>query len=238
MQSGFLVLDDLRISVEVGGATARRAKLTVESDGKLHLLVGAGVDEQEVQKFLESKRKWIYTRLSEKEDLLRTSVDRELVDGEGFQYLGRNYRLRIIDAQHDRVHLRDGLFEYPSILIPRRMSPMVDWYCERGRSWVMPRVNQLAERLRVVPSEVEVKELGRKWGSANFEGRIRLHWAVFQLSPGLIDYVVAHELAHLKEPHHGKEFRQVLGGVMPDHLDRKDKLAQLGTGLWLGEHSC
>lgn len=237
MRPVVLTLDDLRISVDVGGCEGRRAKLTVESDGSLHLVAGADVNTQELQEFLESKRKWIYTRLSEKQELLRVAVDRELVNGECYQYLGRNYSLRIVDADCDRVRMRGGRLEYPANLLELRMSPIVNWYQESGRSWVTPRIGELAQRIRVMPSAVEVTDLGRKWGSANSEGRVRLHWAVFQLSPVLIDYVVAHELAHLREPNHGPAFRQLLNRAMPDYVDRKVKLARVGAGLWLGDHS-
>ena len=61
-----------------------------------------------------------------------------------------------------------------------------------------------------------------------------MHWATLQLSPALVDYVLVHELAHLREPHHGPDFWQLLGRVMPDYEERKQELAKRGAGLWFG----
>jgi predicted metal-dependent hydrolase len=56
-----------------------------------------------------------------------------------------------------------------------------------------------------------------------------------QLQPGLIDYVLAHELAHLREPHHGPSFWELLGRAVPNYDERKTELARVGASLWLGE---
>ena len=89
-------------------------------------------------------------------------------------------------------------------------------------------------RLRVEPGALEVADLGRKWGAAAPGGRVCIHWAAMQLRPPLIDYVLAHELAHLREPHHGPAFWQLLARVMPDYDERKTELARVGSNLWLG----
>lgn len=84
------------------------------------------------------------------------------------------------------------------------------------------------------PGAVEVAGLGRKWGSASAGRRVRIHWATLQVSPLLVDYVLAHELAHLHEAHHGPAFWQLLSRVMPDYDERKRELATRGAGLWFG----
>jgi hypothetical protein len=88
--------------------------------------------------------------------------------------------------------------------------------------------------LRVRPGRLEVADLGYRWGAAMPDGRVRIHWTAMQLQPGLVDYVVAHELAHLHEPHHGPTFWALLSRVMPDYEERKGSLAKVGTRLWMG----
>jgi predicted metal-dependent hydrolase len=234
MKPSVLTLDGLRVPVEFGGSE-RRARLTIEPDGSLHLLAAADVAMEELQQFLASKRKWIYTKLAKKEELQCITVQRELVSGESFQYLGRNYRLQIVEAGAGHVRLVGGRLRLPAPLVAIGTSSIVDWYKTSGAAWIAPRVKDWAERIRVEPSVLQVADLGRKWGSATADGLVRIHWASFQLKPTLIDYVVAHELAHLREPHHGPAFWQLLARAMPDYGERKNQLAHVGAQLWFGE---
>ena len=227
-----LRLDDLRVPVETGGAS-RRARLTIEADGSLRLRAAEDVATDELKQFLASKREWVYRKLAEKEVLQHEHVAKELVDGEGFLYLGRSHRLKISDL-YGAVRLERGRLVLPRQLAEAGEFSIIAWYRRCGEAWLRPRVGSWAERLRVEPGAIEVEDLGHKWGSATAGKRVRIHWATLQLSPALVDYVLAHELAHLREPHHGPDFWQLLGRVMPDYSERKQELAKRGASLWFG----
>jgi predicted metal-dependent hydrolase len=111
---------------------------------------------------------------------------------------------------------------------------ILDWYRTRGLKWLRPCLTEWANRLRVESGQLEVADLGYKWGSAMPDGRVRIHWSTMQLRPNLVDYVMAHELAHLHEPHHGPAFWALPSRVMPDYEDRKAALARVGVRLWFG----
>lgn len=227
-----LELDGMTVPVDTDDST-RKARLTIEADGSLRLRAAGDVATDELQHFLASKRDWVYRKLSEKELLRHEPVTKELVDGEGFLYLGRSYRLRIVDDA-EAVRLERGRLLMPRTDVQSGEAAIIDWYRTRGLQWLRPRVAEWAQRLRVEPTELEVADLGHKWGSATAGRRIRVHWATLQLQPTLVEYVLAHELAHLREPHHGPLFWQLLGRVLPDFEDRKNELARVGAGLWIG----
>ncbi len=232
MSTAVLHLDGLRIPVEVAGAS-RKAKLTIEADGSLKLRAASDVATDELTRFLASKRDWIYRKLAEKEVLQSEPITKELVDGEGFAYLGRSHRLKLVETD-GAVRLERGRLVLPSELASDGPVHLIGWYQRCGETWLRPRVRLWAERLRVHPEPIEVSDLGHKWGSATTGQRVRIHWATMQLSPQLIDYVLAHELAHLREPHHGPSFWQLLARVMPDYAERKAELARRGSVLWFG----
>jgi predicted metal-dependent hydrolase len=234
MTNSTLLLDGMIIPVQTGGMS-RRAKLTVERDGSLQLRAAEDVATDELQMFVASKRDWIYKKLAEKEALQHEPIIKEVVDGEGFLYLGRSHRLQITATADHRVRLDRGRLVLPASLRETGYQHIIAWYQRCGTAWLRPRVADWAARLRVEPSTLEVGDLGHKWGAATAGGRVRLHWAAMQLRPALVDYVLAHELAHLREPHHGPAFWVVLRRAMPDFDDRKDELAKTGSGLWLGE---
>lgn len=232
-----LHLDGMRVPVETAGSS-RKARLTIEADGSLCLWAASDVAPDELQQFLISRRAWVYRKLSEKEALQHQPVTKEMVDGEGFAYLGRSHRLQLSD-EATGVRLERG-----RLVLPRARADagadagaeaIIEWYGRCGEAWLKRRTRSWAGRLRVEPEAISVADLGHKWGSASAHGRVRLHWATFQLAPALVDYVLAHELAHLREPHHGPAFWQLLALAMPDYEGKKDELAQRGARLWFGE---
>lgn len=234
MKALVLQLDGMKVPVKTTRAS-RNARLTMEADGSLRLLAAEDVSTDELSRFLESKRAWIYRKLAEKEALHSNPVTKELVDGEGFLYLGRNHRLLLSDAA-SRVGLHRG-----RLIVPRNESDarngarlIINWYQERGEAWLRPRTPEWANRLLVGHTRITVGALGHKWGATLPDGRIRIHWATLQLSPRLIDYVLVHELAHLREPHHGPDFWALVSRVLPDYDVRKTELARRGGALWMG----
>ena len=88
----------------------KTASIYVERDGAVTVLMPRELTDRQIDSLLESKRKWIYKNLAEWHDLNATKVDREYVNGEGFLYLGRSYRLKLVTDQDDPLLLKDGYF--------------------------------------------------------------------------------------------------------------------------------
>jgi predicted metal-dependent hydrolase len=236
MTSAVLRLDGMTVPVETAGPS-RKARLTIERDGSLCLRAAEDVGIEELERFLAAKRTWIYRKLAEKETLHHEPVTKELVDGEGFLYLGRSHRLLISGTDDQRVRLDRGRLVLPASLRKDGNTAIVRWYQDRGEAWLRPRLKEWANRLRVEAKSLDISDLGHKWGAADHAGRVRIHWASMQLRPVLVEYVLAHELAHLREPHHGPAFWRLLTRALPDCDQRKAELAQTGATLWLGVQS-
>lgn len=234
MTADVVTLDRLAIPLTRGGKS-RRAQLTVERDGSLLLRAAADVGSDELTRFLTTKRDWIYRKLAEKEELQLQPVHKEIVDGEGFSYLGRNYRLKVLDAEVPQVRVDRGRLVLPMSRRRDGGAAVIDWYRRSGLTWLRPRVRDLAARVRVQPDSLEVQDLGFRWGLATADGRVRIHWATLQLQPSLVEYVIAHELVHLREAHHGPAFWQLLERVQPDYAERKARIAAAGREIWLGQ---
>ncbi|MET8113254.1 M48 metallopeptidase family protein [Streptomyces prasinus] len=94
----------------------------------------------------------------------------------------------------------------------------------------------------VTEPELDVRDLGDRWGScrppqagAGVEGLMSLGWPLFQLPMHLIDYVIAHELAHVKVPGHREDFWRLLRTALPEYEERRADLDELGRRLWMGD---
>ena len=214
-------------------------EIVIERDATLVLKAPRSATVQRAEEFVASKRSWIYRKLAEKDALVGPPVVKQFVDGEGFAYLGRSYRL-LIDDGADQVKLDHGRFVVPEAIRSNGVELMREWYVLTGTKWLLRRVAPWAARIGAAGVTVDVRDLGYRWGSAkpSADGeRLNIHWATLQLPPSLMDYVLVHELAHLREPNHTPEFWAVVSQLMPSFESQKSNLASIGHGVWLGHGS-
>ncbi len=202
--------------------------MTVDRGGELVLAAPETADEETLRAFVREKRFWIYQKLTEKAELRRPVPRKEFVDGEGFLYLGRSYRLKLVKEQDAALKLIQGRFCLRRDALADARNTFIRWYSERGQQWLAAKVRDHAQRMEVAPSEIRVQDLGYRWGSCGKGDVVYFHWKTILLPRPLVEYVVVHELAHLHEPHHTPGFWRRVGRVMPDYERRKRWLAEHG----------
>lgn len=231
-----LVVGDLVLQVAPPG-DRRTIEIVVERDASLVLKAPPTATVDRAEQFVTSKREWIYRKLADKDALTGPHVTKQFVEGEGFAYLGRNYRLTLTsDVPGAGVRLERGRFHLPAAQAHEGAALMRRWYTDVGGEWLRHRVRPWTARLGKEFVEVEVRDLGYRWGSARpMQGpqRINIHWATLQLPPSLIDYVLVHELAHLRELNHTPTFWQTVARLMPPYEHQRSALYTIGSTIWL-----
>jgi hypothetical protein len=221
-----LTVDDL--SFELKPSSRRRTlQITVDRSGELVLSAPPDVEEERLREFVLEKRFWIYTKLAEKDRLQKAVPTKSYVDGEGFLYLGRSYRLRLVDEQDTTLKLLNGRFMLRRDLVETARSHLIQWYSARAKVWLWDKVQDYVARMEVQPVGVKVQDLGYRWGSCGKGDWLYFHWKTILLPPRIAEYVVVHELAHLHQPHHTSDFWQRVERALPDFERRK---------IWLAEH--
>ncbi len=160
------------------------------------------------------------------------------VNGGSLRYLGRSVRMWVRHDAVDRVSLRFHHWQFD--LTAPRGKPLGHsdvaravqrWYRERALAHLERRVGILAPRLGVSPSGVLVRDQRARWGSCSPRGVLRFNWRVITVPPSLIDYVVVHELAHLRIRTHGPDYWAEVALLIPDHRERRHRLRALGPQL-------
>ena len=221
-----MVVDDLRLAVQ-RSARRRTVQITVERDGSLVLSAPPDVDEARLRAFVVDKRFWIYTKLAQKDRLLRAAPSKGFVGGEGFLYLGRSHRLKLVVDQDVALKLASGRICLRRDAVAEGRDHFIRWYSERARPWLARQVAEHQRRMEVTPAGVKVQDLGYRWGSCGKGDWLYFHWKAILLPPRIAEYVVVHEMAHLHEPHHTPAFWMRVERAMPDFERRK---------IWLAEH--
>jgi predicted metal-dependent hydrolase len=233
-RAGILHVGDLDVTVQVSGRR-RSIRLTVERDATLTAVIPPGTDMAELTKAIKAKRQWLYGKLRERAEIGQPRPQRKYVTGEGFPYLGRSYRLLLVDDAPRAVRLNRGRLELRRDAAGDATRHLARWYRRAGEPWLRKRIAPWAQRMSVEVTALRVLPLGYRWGSCSADGKVNIHWAAMQLSPDLVDYVLVHELAHLRHHDHGPEFWQIVERAMPDYQARRDRLRSLGPDLWLPE---
>ncbi|MCY4368756.1 MAG: SprT family zinc-dependent metalloprotease [bacterium] len=231
-----LVVGDLTFQVALP-RQRKTIEIVVERDASLVLKAPPAVTIERAIRFVKDKRQWVYRKLVEKDALSGPPVVKRFVEGEGFAYLGRNYRLTLT-PEGTGVRLDRGRFDLPADQVDQGAESMRRWYIDAGTQWLRKRIRPWAARLGEESVAVEVRDLGFRWGSARPHPgpqHINIHWATLQLPPTLIDYVLVHELAHLREANHTPEFWSTVDGLMPGYQIPKAMLAAAGRDVWLGQ---
>ena len=211
----------------------KTASIYIERDGQVSILVPDKLTDRQVEALLESKRKWIYKSLAEWQDLNARRVHRDYVNGEGFLYLGRSYRLKLVSDLAEPLMLKDGYFclRTNNGSLPDADAAFKAFYRAKGDVRIPPRVAYYQAKMDVEPKAVKLLDLKHRWASCSPGGNLNFHWKCMMAPLTILDYIVVHELAHLVYPNHTKAFWNEVDKVMPDFQERKEWLRVNGAGM-------
>lgn len=225
-----LQVGDLYLTIQ--RSTRRKTlQITVERDGALTVMAPPQTSAQLLRDFVQEKRFWIYTKLAEKEQLHHSAPPKEFVNGEGFLYLGRSHRLKIVPAQNVPLKMTQGRLTLRQDALGNAREHLVRWYSDKARAWLAGRATSYQARMQVAPAGMRVQDLGYRWGSCGKGQWLYFHWKTILLPAPIAEYVVVHEMAHLHEPHHTPTFWQRVERAMPDYERRKAWLAEHGMAV-------
>jgi predicted metal-dependent hydrolase len=226
----WIQIEELRFAVR---RSDRRSsvRITVERDGSLTVAAPLGCLTAEIEQMVRRRLLWIYRRLQERELAPAPPEPKQYVSGEGFDYLGRTYRLQIVSPERGVPPLRlyKGRFLLDRDQRERGDELFRDWYAAHGQEWIERRLPLYVDRVGARPTQIQTRELGYRWGSCSKAGVVHIHWRVFQFSPRLVDYILVHELVHLIEPDHGPEFWYRVERILPDYQERREWLQLNGS---------
>jgi predicted metal-dependent hydrolase len=208
--------------------SARRGTVSIVVSPQQGVVLQAptGTSQARLAEVVRLKAPWILRQMRRQRGLGHV-VAKEFISGETFLYLGRQYRLRVL-ADADEVKLRSGWLR-----VPRHgaRAQLVAWYKRHAEERLLERVAHWSRRLQQPVAQVLVREQAMRWGSCDASGNLRFNWRIIQAPMALIDYVVAHELVHVRHRNHDAGFWRALARVMPDCEQRRRDLKVMGPRL-------
>jgi len=188
--------------------------------------------ESDIERFVAGNGRWLLDKLAARRERHAEQLF-EPVDGAGFSVLGELCRLRL-EAGGRRGRWRaapDGVEELVLDPAQEPRTAMIRALRKRALTWFSERVAEYCFRSRRPVPPVRLSSARTRWGSCSAGSGIRLHWRLIHLPPALIDYVVAHEVAHLTEMNHSPRFWAVVDSLYPGWKAAREALRKAALTL-------
>lgn len=226
------------LDFELRRSTRRSIGFMIDDDG-LRVTAPKRITLAEIDSAIRAKQRWILTKLHERGErraLRQEKPPVQWVDGAQLPFMGAQVTLRLREAARSRCEFDPELRELTLGVV----AGLSEWQLqERVRIWFQDeakrvfaqRLDVYAEKLGVAYQSFALSSAGTRWGSCTVEGNIRLNWRLIHFSLPLIDYVVAHELAHLREMNHSARFWATVESVYPDYDGAKTALRKRSQEL-------
>ncbi len=206
---------------------SRRSIGLVIDDGGLRVAAPVRTPLAEVEAFILKKARWVLKKLSERRAAPRPPVV-NWTEGATIALLGTPVSIELLPGRHD-ISLQDGRLGIglaprggPAALRKRCIAWLKHW----AHSLFAERMVLYAANLGVPRPAMTLSNARTQWGVCRRDGHVRLNWRLIHLPLHLIDYVVAHELAHLREMNHSARFWRVVGGLYPDYKAARTELRE------------
>lgn len=216
--------------------------ISVQSD-KVTVTAPEGTTEEKINQLLLKKAPWIRKQLQDYEEIHPFIQERDFFSGEKLPYLSRLYRLKIVtepNLQKSSLKFYQGKFvasvpvslketEYRQAICPLYK----EWVIAKATTFTQNRLNRFTTKLGEKPTQIIIMEQKQRWGSCTPDRRILLNWRIFLALTSVVDYILVHELAHLKYLNHSSEFWNTIKMLLPNYEDKKEWLRINGRKLYI-----
>lgn len=219
----------------------RDVKITVDLVDGVVVYAPVTLTEDKVKHLISQKARWISAKLAELDEVQTNVQPKEFVSGEKLPYLGRKYRLKVHREPVDKasIGLKQGKFK---AVVPKNWpqdkvqtvleSQLIEWYRYHGLKKITERSSHYENLLGVTPTSINLRTQHKRWGTCTPKGHIYLNWRLVMAPIRVIDYVIVHELAHLLERDHNKQFWNLVKSILPNYEQQKEWLRVNGTELY------
>jgi predicted metal-dependent hydrolase len=218
------------IAFRVLFVSRKTLEISVHPDNSVVVKAPLGTPDEEVRKRVGIRARWIKRQQDHFRQFEPRTPHRQYVGGETHLYLGKRYRLKILEGQGHEVKLVRGFFLVTvigDITSERIKAILKGWYIQKARTKFTEAFEQQWSYFQKIIStkpRIQIRVMRKRWGNLANKGLLTLNTDLIRAPRECIDYVITHELCHLKYPDHNAGFYKMLEKVMPDWEKRKHKL--------------
>ena len=210
---------DNDLSVEVVRTKRKKTASIKVIDGLVQAVVPSQLSNTSIKELVQKSIPWIRAKLREQSQAV-TLKPKKYISGESFSYLGKNYHLKVLFGNQCEVKLFRGKLE---VRVSRNSkecdirNALADWYKCHALKRLIEKTKRYAGIIGVSPKSISVRNYKSRWGSCSSNGDICYNWRIIIAPHQIIDYVVVHELCHLRYLNHSPAYWESVKKVLPDY---------------------
>ncbi len=216
-------MDDITID-KIVRSHRRTIALIVTPEARVVVRAPLRAPAATIDEFVRKQQGWIHRKIAEIKERPRV-VDYTYTEGEIFWFLGRPYPLQIIDNGKAVIERTDRLSVSRS-LMPGIRTALRRWYMTEAEKEIHSRCMWFSMMTGYSPASIRITDARKRWGSCTPDGGLNFSWRLIQAPLGIVDYVIVHELVHLRQPDHSRKFWAKVGALMPDYERRRKWLRE------------
>jgi len=203
--------------------------IIVGEDGKLEVRAPQRMTDRQIMEFVKSKSNWILKR---KAMIQAGPPPHAYEEGEQFFYLGELFTLRHVTKQRKVVQLCGDSISIRKADIRDAADKIEGWYRKEARAYLTQRLDGYANQYGFEYNTLRINGARTRWGSCNSQKKsLNFTWRLLMAPPEIVDYVVVHELCHLRHANHSSAFWAEVEQIMPDFKPRRKWLKKNGSKL-------
>jgi predicted metal-dependent hydrolase len=216
-------MDDIPIE-KIVRSRRRTIALVITPDAHLIIRAPLRAPAAMIDEMIREKSGWIRKKIGEMKERPQVVVH-AYEEGEVFWFLGRPYPLYIVDDGRAAIERTDRLCVSRS-LVPDIRNRLKRWYIAEAEKEIRSRSMWFSMMTGYSPASVRITDARQRWGSCTCKGGLNFSWRLIQAPLEIVDYVIVHELVHLRQPDHSRKFWVKVEALMPDYKRRRTWLRE------------
>jgi predicted metal-dependent hydrolase len=218
----------LELAYKIIRSKRRTVALVITKDATLEVRAPLRVSLNVIKEFVDKKKTWIKNKI----ELINQErvLPKKFEEGEDFIYEGNAYKLQISDGKDISI---SSVLHFPKKLLPEARQHLIVWYKKQAFTKIVERVDHYANITRLEYKAVKLTNAERRWGSCSCKGSLNISWRLIMAPPDILDYIIVHELIHLIERNHSKQFWDRVQTILPNYKEQERWLKQRGNTLML-----
>jgi len=201
----------------------RSLSLTITKDARLVVHAPKKLNMNDIMKYIIEKEKWIVQK--QKEIQTRLSINKDVISYSEFLFLGKKYKLEYMNGIK-KIELTEKSIIVPNMCFEDIYPKLIKWYVVNAKKILKERLEYFADLMQIDYATVTINNTKSRWGSCDINRNIKLNFRLIMLPHKIIDFVLIHELSHIIEFNHSKNFYKVISTIMPSYKLQQKNLKE------------
>lgn len=232
-----LKIKDLDIWGNIIKTKRRGLSIEVLSNSNLQVRASKTLTKKDILEILKKNEPWIYKQVNLMKEKNKLFINREYKTGEKYYILGELYTLNIIETKNlskVNINKKNCTIElYGDSNSKDIRDILLKFYKDFALKYIINRVNYYISFFEHIPKKICVKDQKRRWGSCTGDNRLLFNWKIIMAPPRIIDYLIVHEMSHMKHKNHSKDFWNDVEAILGDYKELRKWLKNNGVTLEL-----